>query len=36
MTGRVLERGGENGDNTSASEAEYRAAWLARPARVVS
>ena len=29
MTGRVLERGGENGDNTSASEAEYRAAWLA-------
>ena len=29
MAGRVLERGGENGDNTSASEAEYRAAWLA-------
>lgn len=29
MTGRVLERGGENGDNHSASEAEYRAAWLA-------
>lgn len=29
MTGRVLERGGENGDNPSASEAEYRAAWLA-------
>jgi HK97 family phage major capsid protein len=29
MTGRVLERGGENGDNHSTSETEYRAAWLA-------